>query len=461
MKKFCYSIVLMIMCCVFVLAGCSSPKGLSDNPATNAPISGNGGYAVVKGDYLYYTNGYLEDYTSVYDSTKDNKFGDVKFGAIYRTKLSNGNLQKDADGFLTKTEVVVPKLVGYENGGFYIFGDYIYYATPHMEEEKGGQLRNDLTSFCRIKIDGTNNTEKLYVSSSAVSNDDWKFYQVGNNVYLVIAESTNDGTKLVSVKINTKGKATTKTLATKVSDYVLYEGSASDNYSQYVYYTKTITGTGNALSKVNFVNGDVDDFEPDGGTYSLEKLIDNKLFYSVVRPITGTNKTTTYFCSRRIDGDFEATNELEIAAGTYGQHIVAGYNSNVVAVLNGDSVLKVYVDNVANKNVITEVDSFLGFIGDDLYYKTNSGSYMKVKVTADPNAQYTPVKAYDTEKSILDKVFDCDGNRLYVFASYTGENDTDNYYMNAVYENEPTFVGSFAKGHTPERPEDDGEIWIA
>ena len=152
MKKFFYSLVVILLCSVCVLTACGT-KGLNDNPATNAPVSGNGGFAVVKGDYLYYTNGYDDDYKTNYASTSDNKFGSVTFGAIYRTKLSNGQVVYNDDGTLKSSELVVSKLVGYEQGGFYIFGDYIYYATPLMEKTSDGTLRNNWINFCRIKIE--------------------------------------------------------------------------------------------------------------------------------------------------------------------------------------------------------------------------------------------------------------------------------------------------------------------
>ena len=63
MKKFITNLVLVICLCATLLCACGK-SGLKDNPATDAQIYGNGGYAVVKGDYLYYTNGFVSDYTT-------------------------------------------------------------------------------------------------------------------------------------------------------------------------------------------------------------------------------------------------------------------------------------------------------------------------------------------------------------------------------------------------------------
>ena len=177
MKKFILSFIMIICACTFVFAGCGGNKGLTDNPATNANITGNGGYAIRKGDYLYYVNGFVDNYTTELDDyKKDNVRGKVVYGAIYRTKLTNNSFVKDEKGFLEKSECVVSKVVGYDQGGFYIVGDYIYYATPYMNVDANGVIQNTRISFNRINIDGTGNKEfyitkrrNKYESSSSYS----------------------------------------------------------------------------------------------------------------------------------------------------------------------------------------------------------------------------------------------------------------------------------------------------
>ena len=119
MKKKLLSLIIMCIMAVSVLfAGCT-PKGLRDNPATDANVVSNGGMTVVKGDYLYFVNGF-EDETKL--TKYDNKYGKVTHAGIYRTKLVNGQIQKDKDGFLSSVDQVVSKVVGFGNGGFYKIG---------------------------------------------------------------------------------------------------------------------------------------------------------------------------------------------------------------------------------------------------------------------------------------------------------------------------------------------------
>ena len=67
-KKF---LVLVSILFVFALSvfGCGSFK-LSGGPKATDTVYGNGSVAVVKGDYLYFTNAYL-DYNNIETKTKN------------------------------------------------------------------------------------------------------------------------------------------------------------------------------------------------------------------------------------------------------------------------------------------------------------------------------------------------------------------------------------------------------
>ena len=161
MKKKILSLLLILFLGLSVfLTGCKE-NVLTDNPETGASTISNGGMTVVKGDYLYYTNGYI-DVGSEDFKVDDNEFGKVRKSAIYRTKLVNGEIVKNKDGFVENTELVVPKVVGFDNGGFYIIDDYIYYATPNMNYGENGKLQTDRVEFYKININGSkkSNTKK-------------------------------------------------------------------------------------------------------------------------------------------------------------------------------------------------------------------------------------------------------------------------------------------------------------
>ena len=237
MKKTLLSLVIMLfMAFSVVLTGCSD-KGLKDNPDTNALVISNGGTTVVKGDYLYYVNGYVDE-TTLKDN--ENKFGDVSHGAIYRTKLVNGEIEKNPDGFVINTECVVPKVCGFSNGGFYIVDDYIYYTTPYMNYSSDGTLQTSRVEFHRIKINGTDD-KTLYTTSASETELDWTIYKVDGKVYI----ATYVNSKLLV--INTEKKVKVVAEVDSTTSYTFYyeetynaDKSRNLDSQKYIYFTYTI-----------------------------------------------------------------------------------------------------------------------------------------------------------------------------------------------------------------------------
>lgn len=467
MKKFCYSLVLIVVCCMMVFTGCSSDKGLKDNPPTNATIVGNGGYAVVKGDYLYYTNGFIEDYKNeLDDENTDNVFGEVTFGAIYRTKLSNYSLSKDSNGFLNKTECVVPKVVGFENGGFYIIGDYIYYATPHMEREKESgtnesTLRNDLINFNRIRIDGTGN-KSIYVSDTTLIQDQWKLYSIGEDVYLVVAETESSKTTLKSIKITSKGKATETTLATDVTSYALYEDKINNSATQNIYFTSAVSDgssfKGNALKCVNITNGNVTPLFESNDTYNVVSYANETLYYT--KAVKYNDKTQTELISRSVN-NFSSAIENTIFGSSYSKYLVSDFNAEYIVALDSEKALRVSKYGQTEMVLTSGVSSLIDFVGNYVFYLDDNNSIKKVDITAD---SYIAEDAINTDKTLLNsnaKYVDVNGEKLFVFASYTASDGSTHYYLNMVTGTDAEFVGYFAGGHTPAQPEQDGTIWIS
>ena len=88
----------------------------------------NGGFVVEKDNYVYFING-AEDYTA------SNKYGEVTKGALMRIAKSDLD-----DSKYQNAEVVVPMLFVAQNfnSGIYIYGDYVYYATPTTDKNLSG-----------------------------------------------------------------------------------------------------------------------------------------------------------------------------------------------------------------------------------------------------------------------------------------------------------------------------------
>ena len=113
--------------------------------ANGDEVSSNGGFVVEKGDYVYFING-------VENTTANNGYGAPVKGSLMR--ISKTDL---ADGKYDQAKIVVPSLFTAQdfNAGVYIYGDYVYYATPTTDKNVSGQTGNSFIDFKRAKLDGT------------------------------------------------------------------------------------------------------------------------------------------------------------------------------------------------------------------------------------------------------------------------------------------------------------------
>ena len=141
------SALVLVVILAACLVACNPYKwssiGGGDPTAT---VESNGGYAVKQGKYLYYINGY--------DGTggSGNEWGTPVKQSIVRSELDeNGNVINST------TKVVVPKIIynSSAKGGFAIYGEWIYYATPNNDKDKNGTASTTDTDFMRTKIDAS------------------------------------------------------------------------------------------------------------------------------------------------------------------------------------------------------------------------------------------------------------------------------------------------------------------
>ena len=451
MKKKILSVVIMFFLAVsLVLTGCKD-RGLPDNPKTDALTISNGGTTVVKGDYLYFVNGYVDETGLTKD---DNKEGTVTRGAIYRTKLDNSEIVKDKDGFLDddRTDLVVSRVVGFSNGGFYIIDDTIYYATPYMMLDKDGNLLNDRVEIRSININGDTKTDKqVYVTETHMDNLDWTMYKVDGEVYLL----TYCNNYIYSVKAS-NGEVVAK--IEKSSSYAFYH---EDNYStskdrsgnkfRYVYYTRAAVEsdrvsanyTGNVLCAFDITNGKVTSAlnTVNNDTLNVLKVEGNYLYY------TRTKNTSQIYLYRQ-DTRAAFNNNAEdmtngVAYSTYypcafGDYVIATNDNGTWLVSHGNTPVRISTEAISIFNVY---GGYAYYLSSDVLYR------FKVTDSADKEAV---AKGEKTLKATTANLIDFDNQRLYVFASYN-----DNYYMDYVDDTRDTqrFVGVFADGETPEAPE--------
>ncbi len=182
---------------------------------TGETVVSNGGFAVQKGDYIYFING-----SAAY--TVDNTYGEVVKGSLMRIKA-------DMSG---EAEVVIPALVGSQNfdAGIYIFGDYVYYATPTTDKNIQGVVENSWIDFKRAKLDGSETMSGYFFRLSS-NTTKYRYVEVDGTVYCLYEEDS----QLKSYNVKT-GK--TFVLAKGAGTFFYDKNDATDPY---VYYTMGVT----------------------------------------------------------------------------------------------------------------------------------------------------------------------------------------------------------------------------
>ena len=251
MKKFLAKLIclmLLISASVLGLVACSESSWEGKVTLKNSgAVIENGGFIAETENYLYFING-------IESSTADNTMG---------TPLKGALLVADKND-LSKTEVVVPKLMVASNyaSGVFIDNGYAYYATPSTEKNSEGEVANDELSFARTKLDGSGKTDNFFTLdfSSAISTE-YRFVKGENGVvYLYYYDTEN--TAIICYNTSAKTSTTVIKQSKKANGNSLDKHifiKAQDMTDVVAYYTTTVyTDTYNeeAASKPNYTRAE-------------------------------------------------------------------------------------------------------------------------------------------------------------------------------------------------------------
>ena len=269
-------------------AGCSNGGNVAykgdklEGYDSKATVESNGGFAVEKGDYVYFINGTEE-------STADNTYGNVVKGSLMR--ISKADLAAgDTEG---KAQCVVPTLFTmkdasgtYTTGGVYIYGDYVYYATPTTDKTMGGGSGSAYVDFKSAIIDGTQGPMSDYYFRLSTGSLNYRFVTVDgvdenkdgkedvfcmyeeNSVLKSFNTATRTSSVLVSGAKNNKFHYNMKDLADPNVYYTMsvkYDSDTTAPYDQ-LYCVNAAA----KVSKTEAANGKVSYTVKDGRTYSFE-----------------------------------------------------------------------------------------------------------------------------------------------------------------------------------------------
>lgn len=220
-------------------------KPLKGNIFTESPAKSNGGFAVEKGDYVYFINGAEEN-------TAQNTYGSVVKGSIMRISCDDLSARN-----YSKTDIVVPQIAysGSKNAGIFVYGDYVYYSTPSTEKNSDGAVLNSNLAFKRTKLDGTDTMRGYYVQFPDASFE-YRFVEVEGTVYLIYVAKSEDffdtGASYTNIhSINCETGENTLLAYNVVSDSVVFDKTNLENPT--VYYLMKVTDfkTGSTDSTYN------------------------------------------------------------------------------------------------------------------------------------------------------------------------------------------------------------------
>ena len=239
-KALCLIAAITMLGAAFTGCGSSSYKGDDlSGYVPGAAVESNGGFAVKQGDFVYFING-SENYTA------DNTYGEVVKGALMRISASDL-----ASGNYENVKTVVPSLLSVASikAGVYVFGDYVYYATPTTNKNLDGEVKNTEIDFKYAKLDGSEAPSEKFLRISTSTSEskyitNYRFVSEagvdrnndGKDDVFCLYEATIDGTKyLKSLNVAT-GEDVVLVKGAKSSYF--YDMKNLDNPT--VYYTMSV-----------------------------------------------------------------------------------------------------------------------------------------------------------------------------------------------------------------------------
>ena len=210
------------------MSGCNEGFHKEDALAgyvSDATVVSNGGFAVEKGDYVYFING-------VEVSTASNNYGEVSKGALMRIKKADLAANKNTAEVVVKELFVAPD----SSAGIFIYDDYVYYATPTSDKNDQNEVANNKVDFKCAKLDGSEIMKGYYFRAESSAITKYRFVQNKKNgpVYCIYVE--NGVLKSFDTSENGSGEPTV--LVSGAGEYYFDQ---EDPTNPNVYYTMSFS----------------------------------------------------------------------------------------------------------------------------------------------------------------------------------------------------------------------------
>ncbi len=417
MKRFAKFLICFILCVfAFGAVGCSK----KDNfvyPSSNATTYSNGGLVVQKGEYIYFVNGYQ----SANDMVKKNDKYVV--GALMVAKLdAGGNLVQNSEGLLNDDyyRTISSKLCGFEATNLYIFGDYLYFASPNQENEADRNVADDgekwaktRVDFYRIKLNNSGKVEKLYTSEVSNSNLKYAYYCYNNETYLLAYEggdsievNNDDNNRLLRVNASNKNE---ETIATDVTDVLMPDENVTNAHENIFYTTKDSENNKFLLNRYNVITGENEEFEFEK-EITLKFVSNGYLFYTQSQQHGGGTNLMYSKVDSSVSGAIECWNNIQIKEKYY-----LSQDGDALIGISGNKIeikWKWWTNDCVSKTIEdTDGFNFIGFSNCSLVYY-DGNNYIK---TIDYTASNLEIAKIAKVEDFNTTYFDCNWDYLYYY----------------------------------------------
>ncbi len=396
MKKFTRILICLVLCVFGIgLIGCGDDRTPEEKafayPGANDLVSGNGGLAVSKGNYIYFVNGFKEAKSS-------ERYGSFMHGGVMLAKLSaSGELVVEDDGELEDDNLIhiSNKLAGFEATDLAIFGDYLYFTSVCQEDDAETELwANDIVDFNRIKLNKSGDVERIYQSTSNNQNVEFKYYQENGSVSLLVYEK--DSEELVRINTNKD-----KTIVASGVKNVYF----SENCNEVFY----VLSTGNSKApyksyKLNAVSGSISEFVSHASQPTV-KFVENGKVY-----ILEDDNLNVYDTETKIDEGCAIS-----GVSSYSSVNVAPNGDALIAIsTEGDGLIFEFYENGVPVTSYQETGSeatVLGYANGSVVYIDADKNIKSLSYANQNTIPVTIAKISDINTSYID----VDGSYMYFF----------------------------------------------
>ena len=483
--------VVVLIAAILVLTACNKYKwdsiGAGDSAGT---VVSNGGYYVEQGGYAYFINGYVGD----------NDAND--WGTPYKQSIMRAELNADGTVNNATAKVVVPKSIYNQStsGGFAIYGDWIYYATPNNDEDTTGTASTTHTDFMRTKTDGSV-TQLIGTINSRSSNYLFTptrvLFSTDSNatVYYFDFSGMKENKSLSNRKGVTEGVLIENATSVVWGYDLSREAGAGAQVSDYIFYTEKLTDDSNSYefyNKLCCVRYDGSDrrvlldntsFLAEGDNYlnTPEKVFNftlSKLYYESDNEVTlyytksiEVNSSSVsvglYLNTFTLDGGLGAAGEKKLTENSSTTFFPMGKDEGILLQSNSKYYLVTGTGaddiKLSDGRVVIGVSSTVQAVIDGYVYYTDANALYRINLDAaatggSPNAERIIAAGVKTDWLALE--FVDKGDNAFLFYFDTEEYTYTSYVVLTAFDGEeltPVMIGDMTQADKDAKAEEDAE----